>query len=219
MRIYLLLSCLFLSACATAQLPRAVDQEKVPAPNYSNGSLWQASSVSIAEDMKARRKGDTLTIVIAEAASASKQAASGNSRKTSISAGIPNFMGLETNMTGFKNWMDLSNLVNASTNSKFDGAGSTSRKDDLNATITAKVVDVFANGNLSIEGRRNVKVNNEEQIIILNGTVRPWDISPDNVVMSSSVADAHITYSGNGLISSSQNSGWLTQILDFIWPL
>ena len=135
-----------------------------------------------------------------------------------MSAGAPNFLGLETNMTGIKNWMDLSNLINASASSKFDGSGSTTRKENLNATITAKVVDVLPNGNLLIEGRRNVKVNNEDQVILIEGTVRPKDISTDNVVNSSYVADARITYTGKGIISDRQSPGWLMNLVDKIWP-
>jgi flagellar L-ring protein precursor FlgH len=194
------------------------EQLEAPRVSYAGGSIWQASSGGITDDLKARRKGDTLTVVIAEQASASKEATTGTSRKTSVSAGIPNLLGLETNVTGIKNWMDLSNLINASTSSKFDGSGSTTRKEDLNATITAKVVDVLPNGNFLIEGRRNVKVNNEDQIILLQGTVRPRDINVDNVVSSTSVADARITYTGKGIISDRQSPGWLMGIIDRVWP-
>jgi flagellar L-ring protein precursor FlgH len=189
-----------------------------PRSNYTNGSLWQVSSGGLLEDFKARRKGDTLTVVIAEQASASKQATTGTSRSASLSAGMPNMMGLETNMTGIKNWMDLNKLVNASTDTKFDGSGSTTRKENLAATITARVIDVLPNGNLLIEGRRNVKVNHEDQIIVLEGTVRPRDITADNLLNSTLIADARISYSGKGVISDRQRPGWMMNVLDYVWP-
>ncbi len=189
-----------------------------PSADYSSGSLWQANSGGLVEDFKARMRGDTVTVVVTESASASKEATTSTARTTALSAGIPNLMGLETNMTGIKNWMDLNKLLSADTSSKYDGSGSTTRKENLNATITARVVDVLANGNLLIEGRRNVKVNNEEQIIILEGTVRPRDISPDNIVYSAQIADARITYSGKGIVSDRQSPGWLTNIIDKVWP-
>ncbi len=80
------------------------------------------------------------------------------------------------------------------------------------------MVDVLANGNLLIEGRRNVKVNNEDQIIVLEGTVRPKDISAENMVNSAQIADARITYSGKGIISDRQKPGWLMNIVDYVWP-
>jgi flagellar L-ring protein precursor FlgH len=195
------------------------DQQLHKAPaDYSSGSLWQASSASLTEDFKARRKGDIVTILIVETASASKAAKTDTSRATTVNAGIPNFMGLESAGILKNNLGDLSKLINASIDSKYAGAGSTSRQETLNATISAKVIDVLSNGNLLIEGRRNIKVNNEDQIIIVEGTVRPSDIGPDNIVSSSFVADARISYTGKGIISDRQSPGWLMNIVDKVWP-
>ncbi|ACH40752.1 MULTISPECIES: flagellar basal body L-ring protein FlgH [Citrifermentans] len=211
---------LLLAACAhqSAEVQTPTFDQQIPAPqvSYASGSLWQASSTGLAEDMKARRRGDIITVVISENASASKKASTGTSRGSSISAGIPKLLGLET--TAIKNWADLSDLLNASFSSKFDGSGSTSRQETLQATISAKVVDVIPNGNLLIEGRRNVKVNNEDQIIILTGTVRGRDVSADNTISSALIADAKIAYSGKGIISDRQKPGWLLNALDKIWP-
>jgi flagellar L-ring protein precursor FlgH len=189
---------------------------ETPVADYGNGSIWQASSNCLTGDFKASKKGDTLTIVISEQASASKEATTSTKRNTAVSAGIPNFLGLET--TFIKNWMDLSNLINANTGSQYDGNGSTTRKENLTATISARVVDVLPNGDLRIMGRRNVKVNNEDMIILLEGTVRPKDISADNIVNSSYIADARITYSGKGVVSDRQSPGWLMNIVDKVWP-
>ena len=211
---------LFLSACShdAAEVKSPSFDEQLPKPvmDYSRGSLWQASSVAPAEDLKARRRGDIITVVISEQASASKEASTGTARSSAVAAGIPNLLGLET--TGIKSWADLSNLLNASTSSKFSGSGSTSRQETLQATITAKVVDVIPNGNLLIEGRRNVKVNGEDQVIVLTGTVRPRDVSADNTVSSAMIADARINYTGKGIISDRQHPGWLMNILDAVWP-
>lgn len=184
--------------------------------DYSNGSIWQAGSAGLTEDFKARRKGDIVTILIIETASASKAAKTDTSRATAISAGIPNFMGLEA--AAFAKNINLNKLLNASTDSTYAGSGSTSRQESLNATISAKVIDVLPNGNLMVEGRRNVKVNNEDQIIIIDGTVRPSDIGPDNVVNSSFLADARIVYTGKGIISDRQEPGWMMNIIDKVWP-
>ncbi len=189
-----------------------------PAADYSSGSIWQSTSASLTEDMKARRRGDTLTIVISETASASKAAKTGTSRDSSVNAGITNLLGLETSSFAKNNFADLASLIKASSGSSFNGAGNTSRQENLNATITARVMDVQANGNLMIEGRRNIKVNDEDQIIVLEGVVRTRDISPDNTVNSIYVADARISYSGRGIISDQQSPGWLMGIFNKIWP-
>jgi len=216
----LLLAPFLLAACAVQEAevktPAFDEQLAKPELSYASGSLWQASSTGVAEDLKARRKGDIITVIISENASASKQAATATERASTVSAGIPQLLGLEK--TPIKNWMDLANLLNASNDSKFSGTGSTSRQETLQATISAKVVDVTPNGNLLIEGRRSVKVNNEDQIIVLTGTVRSRDVNTDNTVSSSVIADARINYTGKGVLSDRQSPGWLMNILDKIWP-
>jgi flagellar L-ring protein precursor FlgH len=199
-------------------MPRQSFEEHIPAPqpSYASGSLWQDNSVSLVDDYKARRRGDIVTVVIVEQASASKQASTGTKRETGISASIPNFMGLET--TALKDKLDLNTLIKANTSSSFDGSGSTTRKDVLTATVSARVMDVLPNGNLRIQGQRSVKVNNEEQIIILEGVVRPKDINHENMISSAQIADARITYSGNGIVNDKQQSGWLYNFVDKIWP-
>ena len=159
-QIYLLLMLLTLSGCAVERtdIKTAGFEEPQPKPaaDYSNGSIWQSTSGGVTEDVKARNRGDIITIVISETASASKEAKTGTSRDSSVSAGMPNLLGLENTGIFKNNFADLSKILNASTNSKFQGTGSTSRQENLQATITARVIDVQPNGNLMIEGRRNI---------------------------------------------------------------
>lgn len=214
----LMLACAGCAVQKTEVRTASIDEQIQKTPmDYSSGSIWQAASRSVTEDFKAFRRGDIITIVISETASASKKASTDTGRSSTINAGMPNFLGLEK--AGIlKNNMDLSKLINANVDSKFSGSGSTSRQENLTATISAKVIDVLANGNLLIEGRRNIKVNNEDQEIVLTGTVRTRDISTDNTVNSIYVADAKISYAGRGIISDRQSPGWLMNIVDKIWP-
>ncbi len=216
----ILLLC-FMVGCAVqkteVKTSRFDEQLQRPAADYSGGSIWQSSSTGMIDDFKARRKGDVVTIVVSEISNASKQADTATGRSTALSAGMPNLLGLEKSGI-LTNNMDLSQLLNANVDSKYAGSGSTSRTESLTATISAKVIDVLANGNLLIEGRRNIKVNNEDQEIVLEGVVRPRDINTDNTVNSIFVADAKISYTGKGIISDRQSPGWLMNIIDKIWP-
>lgn len=221
MKQILLLCVLLLTGCAVEKTEIKTagleDITQRAGGDYSNGSIWQSTSASATEDMKARRRGDIITIVISETASASKDAKTGTSRDSSIEAGIANILGGEN--TGFaRSFGDLANAIKAGTKTTFKGSGNTSRQENLNATITARVMDVQANGNLMIEGRRNIKVNDEDQIIVLEGVVRTRDIAPDNTINSIYVADARISYSGRGIISDQQSPGWLMGIFNKIWP-
>lgn len=219
--LFLLANFILLTACShqTSDVRTPTFDEQLPAPraDYSHGSVWQGDGRALVDDHKARRRGDTLTILIIESASASKQSSTDTKRTGSVSAGVPNMLGLEKSST-VSAWADLSNLINATSSSTYGGSGATSRKESLTATISAKVLDVLPNGNFLIEGRRNVKVNSEDQIIKVEGTVRPRDINSDNTISSSLIADARITYVGKGIVSDQQEPGWLLTIFNKIWP-
>ena len=187
------------------------------------GSLWSEESAHsiLFMDYKARRVNDIITISIVEVSSASGQANTKTGRKSSIDASITDFLGSPSDF-GLKNLWGGGNGFNpkigAATNNSFDGSGETSRKGSLTASITARVIKVLPNGNLVIRGRKEVTINNDEQIIFLRGIVRPKDISANNTVLSTYIADARIEYTGKGVINNNQQPGWLARILDKIWP-
>ena len=109
-------------------------------------------------------------------------------------------------------------LINSSLETSFDGKGTSDRDGHVNAYITAMVIKVLPNGNLFISGKREIKVNHEMQYITISGIIRPEDVTPSNEVSSTYIADARIAYSGVGPVSDKQTPGWLTRILDHVWP-
>jgi len=187
------------------------------------GSLWREESAHsiLFMDYKARRVNDIITISIVEVSSASGQANTKTGRKSSIDASVTDFLGAPSDF-GLKNLWGRGNGFNAkigaTTKNSFDGSGETSRKGRLTASITARVIKVLPNGNLVIRGRKEVTINYDEQIIIISGIVRPKDISADNRVLSTYIADARIQYTGKGVINDNQQPGWFARILDKIWP-
>lgn len=186
------------------------------------GSLWagETSKSSFFVDTRARRAGDVVTIRVSENSKGSKSATTGTSRKSSTSAGITNLFGtpLDLGFDKLYGGAGFSPTVTADSDSSFKGDGNTSRSSLLEADITARITDVLPSGNLSIEGRREIVVNNEEQIMVLKGVIRPEDISSSNVVLSTYIADARIEYTGEGVLADRQGPGWLTRILDKVWP-
>ena len=88
----------------------------------------------------------------------------------------------------------------------------------MTAQISARVIQVLPNGNLVVRGSREITVNYEKQYIIVQGVVRPEDISPENTVLSTYIADAKIDYTGKGDLSRQQRQGWLSRLIDVIWP-
>ncbi|MCK5070660.1 MAG: flagellar basal body L-ring protein FlgH, partial [Desulfocapsa sp.] len=174
---------------------------------------------SLFADHKARTIGDVVTITISEKASASKQASTSTDRTSSMTAGIPHLFGFENSK-----WLtehpklDITNLVEANFANNFEGSGTTVRKEDLIASLTAQVVDVYANGNLKIRGGKEIQVNNETQVIFMRGIIRPTDIMANNTVDSKHVLNAKISYTGKGALSDKQKPGWLMRSLDNVWP-
>jgi len=183
----------------------------------SPGTLWNGDEGSWLSDVKARRTGDIVTVIIKEQAKASKQASTDTSRESSISAGISSFFGLEETVAD-KTKITPSSMIEATSGNEFSGSGKTTRSEDLAGTLTTQVVEVYPNGNLKIRGGKSVTVNNENQIIYLTGIVRPYDVTANNTVDSGNILNAQITYTGKGSVSDKQKPGWLMRIFDNTWP-
>jgi flagellar L-ring protein precursor FlgH len=184
------------------------------------GSLFQENGLlsELFINPKARRVGDVVTIKIVESSKASNKADTSTGRTSSISAGIDSFFGLENDYSPTDSFFNPFGKVKADFGSAFDGKGSTSRSGDLTAFVTARVTEVYPNGNLQIAGSREITINNERQFITLSGVIRPRDVSPDNVVLSTYISDARIAYSGAGVIDDRQRPGWMMRILNTVWP-
>ncbi|MFZ7125703.1 MAG: flagellar basal body L-ring protein FlgH [Desulfobacterales bacterium] len=234
---------LCLAGCASrgpeAMPPSYTDAPPIPvtAPGArpepsAEGSLWSDEGM-LAElfvDPKARRVGDIVTIEIVEATSASNSASTETDRESSLSAGVEKFFGIEKRFTDpnhpdYKPYPDVNPFaaageasVKGSMSSEFEGNGSTTRKGAVKGIMTARVVEVTPGGNLRIVGSREVTVNHERQFITLYGVIRPRDISANNIILSSYIADARIAYSGSGVIDDRQRPGWMANILNNIWP-
>ena len=174
----------------------------VPAAAHS---LWTDGS-SLYSDNKARQVGDLVTIIIVERAQATQSASTQTGTDASVDFG-PILWGGVPLLSGF----------GAQAGDNFRGGGSTTRGGSLNARMTAMVMEVLPNGNLVIEGRQTIVVNDEEQVIVVTGVVRPQDIQPDNTVLSTFVANATITYHGSGSIGEKQKPGLLTRLLNWLF--
>jgi flagellar L-ring protein precursor FlgH len=195
------------------------------------GSLWTEGRSSLFTDHRARIAGDIVTIKITENAKASKTAKTDLTKKNDVKFGIPSLFGLETAANARRDrveaantagaaaiGLDLNSLLAASSEKTFAGDGSTERSGKLEATLTAVVTRVLPSGNLFIEGRRRINLNDENQYLLLTGIIRPEDISPDNTVPSSMIADASISYYGEGRVADQQRQGWFSTLMDKAWP-
>lgn len=181
-----------------------------------SASLWKESrgGNNMYYDYRAWQPMDLITIVVNEDAEGSKEADTEVKSKTSVELAIEKFLGLETNFTD----IDPGSLIQADSKNDFKGEGETTRKDSLTARISAMVAEVLPSGVLRIEGEKIISVNNEEQIMVISGLVRPRDVNSDNEVTSNKVANMRIDYYGRGTVGEAQYGGWLGRALRKVWP-
>lgn len=203
-----------------------VPQDTMPAPAVrpeytlakpAEGSLWTAQNRFLLDDTKAAYVGDTVIVDIVENSSSEIEVNSEAGRTTSMEVGVPTFnaFGKITNLGGGSSG---GNLIDTSFENSTKGEGKNDRSGQVTASIAARVTEVMPNGNLSVFGRRAMKLDNEVQYIMVSGIVRPDDIDSDNRVASTSLADSRIEYYGKGVLADKQKPGWGTRIIDNIWP-
>jgi flagellar L-ring protein precursor FlgH len=188
-------------------------------PEVKDGTIWKGdrSFNTYFIDQRAMHIGDIVTIRIVEVSQATEKATTDTGRTSSLEAGIPNFLGQELTPAR-RAFSNPSQLITSSTKNNFSGSGETTRSGSLSATISTKVVDVLPNGNLAIEGKREIYINNEKKEILLQGLIRQKDIAADNSVLSTQVADAKVMYTGVGVLGEKQRPGWLSRVFDLVWP-
>jgi flagellar L-ring protein precursor FlgH len=174
-------------------------------------SLWMAG---LSGDLRARRVNDLVTVRVVEFVSAQGSADSSLDKNSSASASVTNLFGLESRYPG---WLDPTSLASLGASTSFQGGGSTARAGSLTAVITARVADVLPNGDLALEGIREIDINGDRQIIVLTGVVRASDVGPGNVVPSTAIGQMRIRYFGRGLIKDNLQPGWLVRVLNKIF--
>jgi flagellar L-ring protein FlgH len=176
----------------------------LPAPTpRTDGAIFQAGQeMELFADLKARRVGDVLTIVLNESTNASKNAVTKTAKTTAVDNTGPTLFGRTPTTGGVP-------IFNASMNgaSSFDGEGSSTQSNSLAGSLTVTVTDVQANG-------KTLKLNQGDEFVHVSGVIRPADIATNNTVTSDKLADARISYSGKGAVDSSNRMGWLARFFN-----
>ncbi|MCX8022906.1 MAG: flagellar basal body L-ring protein FlgH [Syntrophorhabdaceae bacterium] len=231
-QISLIVCILSLSGCATTEYTSRIRNEPFHVDNTfrqvpvkqtlsinTTGTIWpgERSGNILFSDQRASRVGDIITVKIIEATKSNEKATTDIKRTgANVSIGLSNFFGLETNK--YPSSITPGSLITSNVKNDFKGEGETTRDGSVQAIISAKVVEVMPNGNLAIEGKREITLNNERKEILLQGVIRQKDIAFDNSVASTQIADAKIILTGVGVIGEKQSPGWLARILDLVWP-
>jgi len=185
----------------------------------SPNSLWRSGARAFFKDQRAARVGDILTVLITINDNAKTSNATAASRVGANTAGVTNFLGLETLAkkvlpAGF----NPASAINTSSNLSNTGTGTITREEQINLTVAAVVTNVLPNGNLVIQGRQEEKTNADVRELTVAGIVRPEDITSANTINHTQIAEARINYGGRGDLSDIQKTPAGTSLLQHFVP-
>ncbi len=216
----LLLIIILTSACSTpAALSKpgfAPATPVIQAPTKPlSGSIYTSSNNHfLFEDQKARRVGDLITVILQERTKSAKKATTSTKKDSTINIPAPTIMG---HGITYKGKSILANSIQSG--STFAGEGGSNQSNSLSGNIAVTVAQVLPNGNLIVRGEKLLTLNQGSEIVRISGIIRPVDINPDNSIRSTQIANAQITYGGNGIVADSNKAGWLTRFFNSsVWP-
>ena len=187
---------------------------------YAANSLWRQGSDGFFKDQRASKVGDIITVKISTRDNAlmenkMEQNRDDNNDSLSIGSAFGFEKFLEDVMPGdYKN----ENAVGITSNREIKGDGKIDRKESVNVTFAAVVTQVLPNGNLVIEGTQEIRISYEVRQLYMRGIVRRADISSNNIIESSKIAELRVSYGGKGVISDVQQPRYGRQILDIVAP-
>ena len=182
-----------------------------PAPAAGPSIDWISS---LGLDRRARALNDLVTIKVVESIEGAGSADAALDKNSKVSAGVTSLFGVTKKLPSV---VDPTSLAGTSSDSQFKGSGTTTRSGTLTATITARVLEVLPNGDLVLEGAREIEINGDRQMVVLTGVCRPRDVSDQNVVLSPAIGQLRIRYFGRGLMKDNLKPGWLVRILNKVF--
>jgi flagellar L-ring protein precursor FlgH len=185
----------------------------MPEPKTTvDGAIYDTSSnLFLFEDVKARRVGDLITVVLEESINASKSASTEADKDSSVDLPAPTLFGKDGPLDALVNSIDSAQ--------EFNGEGETTQENSIEGNITVMVHQVYPNGYLLVKGEKLIELNEGSEVVRISGIVRPVDVTTDNTVLSNQVANAQITYKGKGIVTDSSKPGWLTKFFfSALWP-
>lgn len=189
-----------------------VSAQSLQPPPRVSGSLFNVGySNGFFTDQQARRIGDIITVIFDERYRSQKSAETKSDKSSENKANAGNVLGT---VPGFRN-MDLG--VDLKNERKFAGKGEADRSNSLTGQISVSVADILPNGILKIRGEKWLTISEGDEYIRITGMIRPQDITPDNTVVSSKVADARISFGGRGSLNNATKQGWADRVFNSPW--
>ena len=174
------------------------------------GAIYRSGpGLNLYGDRRARDVGDLLTIHLVESTAAQTSATTSVDKSNAISMAAPSIGGAPLTHNG-------RDLLSVSIDGErgFAGNGASAQSNRLQGSLTVTVIQRLPNGNLVVQGQKNMRLNQGDEMVQIQGVVRPADIGTDNSLPSSRVADARIAYGGRGALAQSNSMGWLARFFN-----
>lgn len=186
----------------------------------SPNSLWRKGSSGFFKDQRAAKVGDIITVkVSAKDTALMENETEQNRDNNKDSMGINAMAGFENKVSDYlPSGNNMSSLIDITSNREISGDGKIDRKEKIEMTMAAVVTQVLPNGNLVIEGTQEIRVNYELRQLTVKGIIRRADISSNNTIESSKIAELRVSYGGKGVISDVQQPRYGRQFLDILSP-
>jgi flagellar L-ring protein FlgH len=182
-------------------------------------SLWKAGSRAFFKDQRAANVGDILTIDISFDDKAQFNNETQTQRTTAEQDGVTNLFGLEQQIPKFlPHAANPASLVDVNGTTNNDGKGAITREEQVTLEVAATVMQVLPNGNLVVQGRQEIRVNNEVRELQITGVLRPQDITSINTTTLDKLAEARVSYAGRGALTNDQQPRYGEQLLDIVAP-
>lgn len=184
-----------------------------------NASLRQVSLYLVeAPKPKTIHVQDKVTIIISESSTSTSKQKLDTKKDASLNATLKQFPDLAALLDGrLESGSGNLTAVDATAGGKFKGDGTYERSDRYNDRITATVLDVKPNGVLVVEARRTIVKDKESQTVLLTGEVRREDVTENNTVQSSQLAELTVVVQNEGDVKDTASKGWLTQIFEAVF--
>ena len=171
------------------------------------------------KDPPTYKVNDLLTIIVREQSKYESEAELETEKQYDIKSELDAFLKFTAGGVGATAFRRGKPTVDYKFKNKLEGEGDASRQDKLTTRITAKIVDVKPNGNLVIEAKRRVQHDDELYMIALTGTCRKDDVTADNTILSTQLANTDITVQTDGALRDSTRRGWIPKLLDLLRPI
>jgi flagellar L-ring protein FlgH len=203
-----------LTACAThrQRQEQAFNYPQPPTPPADGAIFHSDYNGGLFENPTARNVGDVVTVMLEEATTAQKSSQTDTSKTTKDSLAAPTILGMPVTIHGTAVLSGTLNNANS-----FSGAGDSKQSDSLAGDIAVTVVKRLPNGNLVIQGQKEIDLNQGSEYIRLQGVIRPIDIASDNTIPSTEVADARIAYGQHGALNDANAPGLLSRFFNLSW--